>query len=239
MTVAFRRGAYGVRLARTDADRAACQALRHARFLGRPGLDVDTHDAQCLHLMVADAGGLVATARVLQMESGAALGQSYAGARYDLARLGAFPAPVLELGRLCVDPRAQGPDVMRLIWAALAQMVDAVQAGLLIGCTSFPGTDPAPWRGAFGYLARRHLAPARWAPGVGSPEVVALAEVGRPAALPAMPALLRSYLALGGWVSDHAVVDRQMGTLHVLTALEIAAIPPRRAAALRGLTGAD
>jgi hypothetical protein len=40
---------------------------------------------------------------------------------------------------------------------------------------------------------------------------------------------------MGGWVSDHAVIDRQMNTLHVFTGLEIAAIPPNRARLLRAL----
>jgi L-ornithine Nalpha-acyltransferase len=50
-----------------------------------------------------------------------------------------------------------------------------------------------------------------------------------------MPPLLRTYLAMGGWVGDHAVVDRELGTLHVFTALEIRAIPEARARLLRGL----
>ena len=36
-----------------------------------------------------------------------------------------------------------------------------------------------------------------------------------------MPPLLRSYLALGGWVSDHAVVDPGLQTMHVFTGVEI------------------
>ena len=48
-----------------------------------------------------------------------------------------------------------------------------------------------------------------------------------------MPPLLRSYLTMGGWVSDHAVVDRDLNTLHVFTGLEIASIPAARAKALR------
>ena len=52
-------------------------------------------------------------------------------------------------------------------------------------------------------------------------------------ALQQMPGLLRSYLAMGGWVSDHAVIDRDLGTLHVLTVVDIAAIPPARARLLR------
>jgi putative hemolysin len=53
------------------------------------------------------------------------------------------------------------------------------------------------------------------------------------AALRAMPPLLRSYLAMGGWVSDHAVVDRDLGTLHVFTGLEVGGVPEARIQALR------
>jgi hypothetical protein len=50
-----------------------------------------------------------------------------------------------------------------------------------------------------------------------------------------MPPLLRSYIGMGGWVSDHAVVDRTMNTLHVFTAVQTAAIPPARQRLLRAL----
>ncbi len=52
-----------------------------------------------------------------------------------------------------------------------------------------------------------------------------------------LPPLLRTYLLMGGWVSDHAVVDDQLGTLHVFTGLEIAAIPPARQRLLRQVAG--
>jgi putative hemolysin len=51
-----------------------------------------------------------------------------------------------------------------------------------------------------------------------------------------MPPLLRTYLMMGGWVSDHAVIDRDLGTLHVFTGLEIAAVPAGRARLLRRLS---
>ena len=52
-----------------------------------------------------------------------------------------------------------------------------------------------------------------------------------------VPPLLRSYLAMGGWVSDHLVVDRDLGTLHVFAGLEVRAVPVARALALRRLVG--
>jgi putative hemolysin len=53
-----------------------------------------------------------------------------------------------------------------------------------------------------------------------------------------MPPLLKTYLMMGGWVSDHAVIDRQMNTLHVFTGVEIVAIPETRKRLLRAVAGA-
>ncbi|MEZ5687014.1 MAG: ornithine-acyl-ACP acyltransferase, partial [Paracoccaceae bacterium] len=47
--------------------------------------------------------------------------------------------------------------------------------------------------------------------------------------------LLRSYLTMGGMVSDHAVIDRDLGTVHVFTMLDTTRIPPARLQALRAL----
>ena len=55
-------------------------------------------------------------------------------------------------------------------------------------------------------------------------------------AMRAMPPLLKIYLIMGGWVSDHAVVDSHMNTLHVFTGVEIGMIPPERKRLLRALT---
>ncbi len=52
-----------------------------------------------------------------------------------------------------------------------------------------------------------------------------------------VPPLLRMYLAMGGWVSDHAVIDRGLDTLHVLVAVPVADIPPARLRALTALLG--
>ena len=43
-----------------------------------------------------------------------------------------------------------------------------------------------------------------------------------------MPPLLKTYLSMGAWVSDHAVVDLNMKTLHLFTGMEISKIPKSR-----------
>ena len=112
---------------------------------------------------------------------------------------------------------------------------------MLFGCSSFAGTDAERYFDAFAMLRDRHLAPKRWLPRVKAPNVfrfaARLAPQARPEAGPdaRMPPLLRTYLMMGGWVSDHAVVDRQMNTLHVFTGLEIRAIPPARKRLLRAI----
>ncbi len=254
------RGHLIARLARSGEDLARAQALRWRAFraplagvAARAGRDVDAFDARCLHLLVEDGregGELLATCRLLPLASGAAIGQSYAAQYYDLTRLQFYPAPMLEVGRFCTRAGPVDSDALRLAWGALARFVDDRGVALMFGASSFAGTDPAAYVAAFTHLARHHLGPARWMPRVKAPDVVCYgANLAKAlplaptatipaAAMPAqIPPLLRSYLAMGGWVSDHAVVDRDMQTLHVFTGVEIAAIPPARARLLRALAG--
>ena len=241
---------FRVRWATDEADIAATQRLRHLCFIeaiggrARPGgRDADRFDALCRHAMVEDAatGRLVASFRAMLLPSGRAVNESYSAQFYGLARLERFEAPLVEVGRFCVHPACREADVLRLAWGHLTRLVDEAKVGLLFGCSSFAGTDPAPYAKAFALLAGAHRAPAFLAPVAKAAEVVRL-EVGegldRRRAMAAMPPLLRTYLGMGGWVSDHAVVDRDLGTLHVFTGVEIAAIPPARAKALRAVAGA-
>lgn len=189
-------------------------------------------------MMVADrAGRLVATARLLELASGAEIGKSYAAQFYDLSGLAGVARPMIEVGRFCVAPDVHDADVLRTAWGALTARVEAQGVGMLFGSTSFLGTEATPYGQAFARLAARHLGPSDLRPKPKSKEVVAFAQVPAGGSDP-MPPLLRTYLAMGGWVSDHAVVDRDMNTLHVFTCLEVAAVPPARAAALRALAQA-
>ncbi|MDO5631291.1 MAG: GNAT family N-acyltransferase [Paracoccus sp. (in: a-proteobacteria)] len=241
-------GRYRARLAETAQDLRNAQRLRWRCFLGRTapddgdGLDADAMDAECNHLLIEDTrtGELVACCRFLALEKGADIGRSYSAQYYDLGRLAAYDTPMVEIGRFCVDPARRDPDILRLAWRALSQQIDAARAGLLFGCSSFVGTEPDQYADAFAMLRARHLAPRRWLPRVKAPQVFRFARALRMMtpdprrAMAAMPPLLRSYLAMGGWVSDHAVVDRHLNTLHVFTGVEIGAIPPARQRWLRG-----
>lgn len=227
------RGTYRARLAEDAADLTAAQSLRHLAFRGTPGLDGDRFDASCRHLLVEQAsGGLVACCRVQGFAAGSDLSDGYAGQFYDLTRTASITGPKMELGRFCLHPARHDPDILRLIWGALTALTEAEGVTLLFGCTSFAGADPARHGPALAAL-RRFGAPPDQSPGPRAPERVALPDgKADPAGL---PPLLRTYLTMGAWVSDHAVIDRDLDTLHVLTGLPVARVPAARARALRAL----
>lgn len=245
MTHVIAKPRYAARMARGVADVQAAQALRHLAFLppaARAGaLDCDAFDENCLHVLieVEDSGQLVGCFRMMHLQDGKDIARSYSAQYYDLAPLHGFAHPMVEMGRFCVHPARQDPDILRVAWGMMTRYVDAHGIGMLFGCSSFKGAQAAPYADAFALLRARHLAPERWRPGIGRAEVYPyaahlahLAPDLKRAQL-TMPPLLRSYLLMGGWVSDHAVVDRQMNTLHVFTGLEIAAIPEARKRLLR------
>lgn len=239
------KGRYVARLARGEADTRAAQDLRTLAFGAARAdqRDCDAYDAICRHVLVEDvaSGTLVCCYRLLPLQGGHEIGRSYSAQFYDLSALSAFAAPMLELGRFCTHPDWHDPDILRLAWAAMTRFVDANAVALLFGCTSFQGTRAEAYIDAFAMLGQGHLAPQHWRPRIKAATVFRYTQCLRQhqpdgrRALQAMPPLLRTYLMMGGWVSDHAVVDPQMNTLHVFTGLEISAIPPARARLLRAL----
>lgn len=214
-------------------------ALRQRVFGARSGAGFDRFDGLSLHGVVADraTGSSCVAFRIRLFSDASRLRGSYSGQFYDLDPLARCGGTVLELGRLCQDRDARAhPVALRAAWAALTAVVDAQGVTCLIGCTSFPGSDPRRHAGALATLRARHLGPSDLRPGRRSSDAV---DLPGPDTTPGpLPPLLRGYLAMGGWVSDHAVRDPELDTLHVFTGLRVADIPPSRKARLRALVHA-
>ncbi len=246
------RGRYRVRFSREPEDVRAAQRLRYEAFIGgrrgaattperADGLDRDAFDAHCQHALIEDVrtGSLVCVFRMLHLANGSEIGRSYSAQHYELSGLEDFPAPMVEMGRFCMAPGVRDPDVIRAAWGAMTAWVEEKEVGLLFGCSSFHGVEADDYMDAFAYLRERHIAPKRWLPRVKAPKVYLFGKqlrLRRPdvkIAMRRMPPLLRSYLLLGGWVSDHAVVDDDLNTLHVFTGVEIDRVPEGRRRLLR------
>ncbi len=245
----FGAGRYEARFAATEDDIRRAQALRWrafraARGLGEAGgIDADDFDPICRHVLVEErrSGTLVAVFRLLPLSDGTEIGRSYSAQYYELSALAGYPGRMVEMGRFCLDPDWHDPDILRVAWAAMTRYVDAEGVEMLFGCSSFMGTDAKAYLDAFAMLRAWHLAPKRWLPKVKAPRVFRFAtrlrgrSPDRRRALQGLPPLLRTYLTMGGWVSDHAVVDHDLGTMHVFTGLEVRMIPPSRSRTLRGV----
>lgn len=235
------KGRYRARLAAGAADVAAAQGLRSLCFQ-TTDTDCDAYDRTCAHVLVEDicSGALVCCFRLLLLQDGSGLERSYSAQFYDLPALQGFQGRLAEMGRFCVHPEWRDPDILRIAWGAITAFTDKQDVRMLFGCSSFAGTATGDYLDAFAMLKQRHLAPQRWRPREKAPNVFRFAAMLRhqpdaKKAMLQMPPLLRSYLLMGAWVSDHAVVDAGMNTLHVFTGLEISAIPASRKRLLRAV----
>ena len=245
-------GKYRTRHAETDGDVRACQRLRYVTFrAGRglaadpDGLDADRFDPLCRHVMIeeVESSRLVCCFRLLPLESGAEIDRSYSAQWYDLSKLSSFAGPLVEMGRFCIHPDYRDPRILRLAWNEMSRYVDENGIELLFGCSSFHGVDAEAYLDTFALLREKHLAPDRWQPEVKAPQVFRFADLLRlrkpdlREAMLRMPPLLRTYLVMGGWVSDHAVIDEDLQTLHVFTGVEVGRVPEARARVIRRAGG--
>jgi len=230
------------RIAESLDDVRTAQGLR-GRVFRQGRADEDGFDKSCIHVLVEDLAEarLACTFRIQPFENGAEISRSYAAQFYELSALKAYPDRLVEMGRFCIDPRYNDPDILRAAWGMMTRYVDENNVKMLFGCSSFVGAEADAHLETFALLKARHLAPRKYLPQIKAPKVFRFARLMRKpnlrAAQHAMPPLLRTYLMMGGWTSDHAVVDRDLDTLHVFTGLEIGAIPARRKRLLRAVAG--
>ncbi len=248
---------FRVMLAATEADIRAAQALRYRVFvteLGSDGalvdheakLERDQFDAHCDHLMLIDeAAGdrVVGVYRLLRGTQARDLGQFYSEDEYDLTPLKASGRNLLELGRSCLDPAYRGGTAMHVLWQALAQYIEDHRIEILFGVASFHGTDAQALAAPLSLLHHRHLAPealrtrAR-AAHFQRMDLLPPETLDRRAAMLQVPALIKAYLRLGGFVGEGAFVDHAFNTTDVCLIMDATKMSPsRKSIYARGLAG--
>jgi putative hemolysin len=233
----LRGGNLGVRIAATEAEIDAVQALRYRVFYEEMGAhpnvsaaesrrDCDEFDSVADHLLVVDhaigAGpeGVVGTYRLIRQPAAERIGRFYSSDEYDIAPVIAFPGHVLELGRSCVHQNYRSRAAMQLLWRGIAAYVFLHRIDLMFGCASLPGTDPDAVAAELTYLYHNHLAPPALRPRALADRYVEMQRLD-PAGLDTrrvaggLPPLIKGYLRLGGFVGDGAVIDHQFNTTDV------------------------
>lgn len=242
-------GRYRVRLAENIEDRDAVCRLRFKVFnieMGEgldssytTGLDTDQFDLFCEHLLVEEksTGRIVGTYR---MQSGTTAAQNlgyYSEQEFYFAPYEPLRAGVLELGRASIDREHRTPEVLILLWRGIAQYATDMGLRYLIGCSSLNSQNPREGWQLFHQLEHYRVstefatepteayacpheqegAPAQQAP------------ADRPVSLPALPKvpkLLRTYLAIGARVCAPPAWDREFGTIDFLTLLDLKQLSP-------------
>ena len=233
----LRSGNLGVRLAATEAEVQAAQALRYQVFFAEMGakpdeamaaakLDYDAFDTIADHLLVIDhdlgdgAAAVVGTYRLIRQEKAEAFGRFYSESEYDISPLMRFPGRKLELGRSCTAQAYRNRVVLQLLWRGIASYIAHYKIDTMFGCASLAGTNPDALAEELTYLALHHPAPSELAP-VALPACYVNmkrlpAEAINPKqALMRLPPLIKGYLRLGGYVGDGAVIDTQFNTTDV------------------------
>lgn len=234
-----------VRLARDQSEVAAAQHLRYRVFVQELGGDGDMvdHDAQLErdrfdpffdHLLLLDmARGddirdqVVGVYRLLTQDGAARAGQFYSEDEYDLDVLRRSGRRLLELGRSCLHAEYRGGMALYYLWSGLSDYVAKTGAEILFGTASFHGTDLQALAQPLSLLHHRHLAPedlrvksrdTSFGPDMLIPED----QIDRTGAMRAVPALIKGYLRLGGFVGEGAYVDHAFNTTDVCLILDTA-----------------
>ncbi|WP_375172992.1 GNAT family N-acetyltransferase [Pseudooceanicola sp.] len=234
---------FTVRLARNEAELEAAQHLRYQVFVRELGSDGDLvdHEAQLErdrfdpffdHLLLLDTARgeeirdqVVGVYRLLTEDGAAQIGQFYSEDEYDLTVLRRSGRKLLELGRSCLHADYRGGMGMFHLWTALADYVRERGIEILFGTASFHGTDIAELAEPLSLLHHRHLAP----PGLRvrtqseafqTMDLIPEDRLNRPAAMRAVPALIKGYLRLGGFVGEGAYVDHAFNTTDVCLILD-------------------
>lgn len=230
---------FSVRRAETEADLRAAQRLRYEVFVAELGgdgplvdhaarLERDRFDPFFDHLILTDAaagGVVVGVYRVLRDDKAARAGQFYSEDEYDLTALKRSGRRLMELGRSCLARNHRGGAAMYHLWQGLARYIVEHEIEILFGVASFHGTNPRALAQPLSLLHHRHLAPPELrvralARHYQSMKLMPEEAINRRAAMRQVPALIKAYLRLGGFVGDGAFVDHAFNTTDICLVMD-------------------
>lgn len=232
-----------VSLAQSADEIQAAQRLRYDVFvteLGGDGdgvdhtrrIETDAFDPHADHLLLRDLHhsdnetmGIVGVYRLMTARHAKAAGGFYSASEFDLSPLLTSGLRLLELGRSCLHPDHRGGPALMALWQGLADYVAEQGIDILFGTASFHGTDLTALLHPISHLHAAYLAPeALRVTSVMQTETPLLPadKIDRKVAMRDTPALIKSYLKLGGTIGQGVYVDHAFNTTDVCLILDTA-----------------
>lgn len=238
---------YQVSLARSEDEIRAAQRLRYEVFvagLGGDGdgvdhdhrLETDAFDAHADHLVLRDAratdpetDGIIGVYRLMMQDHADRAGDFYSATEFDLTPLRTSGLRLLELGRTCLHRDHRGGAALMALWRGLAEYISAHRIDLLFGTASFHGTDVARLQHPLSDLHHRFLAPPELRVTSRMADPVALLppdRIDRKRAMRDTPALIKSYLKIGGMIGQGVYVDHAFNTTDICVLVKASELDP-------------
>lgn len=232
-------------LADREDDLMAAARLRYEVFVDELGgdgplvdhearMERDAFDPDFDHLVLIDQrrdrAQLDHVVGVYRLLPGGRSARFYSEDEYDLRLLKDSGRRLLELGRSCVHRDYRSGLALHLLWQGLGHYVLDRKVELLFGVASLHGTDITSLAPSLALLHHKHLAPTelrvRAQSKVFQPmDLMPLDQIDRVAAAKNLPALIKSYLKLGGFVGEGAFIDHAFNTTDVCLVIDVDKMP--------------
>ena len=230
---------YTVRLAETADELVRAQKLRYKSMVlefnpsaDPNGTDACEEDKYCDHLIAVkdDSGEIVGNYRFVTKEHGIPF---FCDEEFDITNLQQKDG-ILEIGRAVVDPDCRNAPIIKLLWHGLFNYCKQFGIRYVFGTasyhlTSFDVNDIAnfKYKDSFANLFHNYQVdadincPAK-APSISLEQVAnAVGEFDSVEAKFQTPALIRTYLAMGGKVCDSAYIDNFYKTIDCMVITDL------------------
>ena len=153
------------------------------------------------------------------------IGCCYREGEYDRSVLKESGGRLLGLGRSCLHADYRGGTAMYLLWNGLADYVQEHGIEVLFGTASCLGTNMEEIKQSLSLLHHRHRAPENLRVRVlenhyQNMNLCDEDDVNRVKAMRDVPALIKGYLRLGGFIGDGAYVDQAFNTTDVCLVMD-------------------
>jgi len=201
------------------------------------GLERDRFDPYFDHILLFDdarkSNPIIGVYRVMTCEKANQCGEFYSDKEYDLTVLRRSGKKLLELGRSCLDQDYRGGTALAYLWQALAKYALERKVEILFGVASFHGTIVSALAEPLSLLHHQYLADEKIRPVAKKPfnqkmNILEPELINRKSAVLKMPALIKSYIRLGGKVGLDAYVDYKFNTTDVCLIMDISSMNNKR-----------